>query len=236
MKYEQQIDKLNLLIKRYIHSPIVSIVEVGARDCNETLAFHHFFPQSSIITFECNPTTLPICRKAVSGIQTIKLIEKAVSNREGTMKFNLTPDDPGSSSAFLHQEANTVSIEVPVTTLNKELSVAPTLLWMDAQGSELNVLKGASSFLKDISIINTEVYFVAVYKDQPLYRNIKKLLNENGFKLLSFTGRCKTFGDAVFINSKVYQRKTPQWFSELFYYMSEKITGKIRGLMFHLSQ
>ena len=41
------------------------ILEVGARDCAETLDFHRAYPDAAIYAFECNPATLPLCRRAV---------------------------------------------------------------------------------------------------------------------------------------------------------------------------
>lgn len=58
------------------------ILEVGARDCTETLDFHSAYPDAAIFAFECNPATLPLCRRAVEGKSKIHLIEKAVTDQD----------------------------------------------------------------------------------------------------------------------------------------------------------
>lgn len=55
------------------------------------------------------------------------------------------------------------------------------LIKMDIQGGELNVFEGAIDTLKDVLFIVTEVEFVPLYKDQPLYSDIEQFLRKHGF-------------------------------------------------------
>ena len=45
--------------ERFVVEAVRSIVEVGARDCAETLDFHRVYSGARILAFECNPATLP---------------------------------------------------------------------------------------------------------------------------------------------------------------------------------
>ena len=74
------------------------------------------------------------------------------------------------------------------------------LIWMDIQGAELMALKGLGERIKDVNIIHSEVEFFEIYKNQPLFIEIKKYLNKRGFLLGFFTSFGKYSGDAVFIN------------------------------------
>lgn len=76
------------------------------------------------------------------------------------------------------------------------------LLWMDIQGSELNALKSAENYIDKIKFIYTEVEFLEIYKDQPLFKDIDNFLKEK-FILLGFaTLNTNYSGDAVYINKK----------------------------------
>src|SRR5437868_570763 len=87
------------------------ILEVGARDCRETLDFHRAYPDATIYAFECNAATLPLCQRAVAGNSKINLIEKAVTDHDGLVTFfpidqekTVTDEldgNPGASSLFL---------------------------------------------------------------------------------------------------------------------------------------
>jgi len=63
---------------------------------------------------------------------------------------------------------------------------------MDVQGGELLVLQGAEKRLKEVLVIHTEVEFVSLYKDQPLFADIDNFLRARGFafhKMIDLAGR-----------------------------------------------
>lgn len=62
------------------------------------------------------------------------------------------------------------------------------LLKLDIQGAELDVLKGAANLLKRVVVISTEVEFVPLYKDQPLFADVDAYLRSQGFVLHAFPG------------------------------------------------
>ena len=196
--YENQVDTLIKVIQK-LHIDVRGIVEAGARDCRETVAFSKKFPDAEITAFECNPSNIPICKKNIQGTK-IRLIEKALSDEKSFIDFHILPTaDNGSSSIYAHKELQSKVVKVPTTTLVDELQVFPTLLWLDAQGAELSILKGCGDKITDISIIHTEIYFKPAYHNQPTYRDIKKYLHKKGFHLLMFTSYPGNFSDAIFV-------------------------------------
>jgi FkbM family methyltransferase len=73
-------------------------------------------------------------------------------------------------------------------------------LKIDVQGGELLVLRGAAERLKSALVVHTEVEFVPLYKDQPLFADIDAHMRAQGFLLhrMGFTGR--TFRPLIFNN------------------------------------
>lgn len=195
-----------------------TIVEVGARDCAETLDFHRAFPGARIFAFECNPATLPACRAAVRRLERVRLIEKAVSDREGTVRFYPTDPvktrtkhahgNPGASSLFRarpdypHETYAQNEIAVEATTLVRlmrdEDIAAIDLLWMDIQGAELLALKGLGERLRDVKLIHLEVEFLPIYEGQPLFPEVHRYLRNHGFRLAGFTSYSRYSADAVY--------------------------------------
>ena len=64
-------------------------------------------------------------------------------------------------------------------------------LKVDVQGSEVDIFNGAEKLLTDeILVVHTEVCFIPLYKDQPLFAEIDQSLREKGFLFHKFGGMC----------------------------------------------
>ena len=64
---------------------------------------------------------------------------------------------------------------------------------IDVQGSELNILKHGQNVLKDVLVIESEVEFLPLYKEQPLFGDIQIYLNKKGLsfhKFIDVASRC----------------------------------------------
>jgi len=78
-------------------------------------------------------------------------------------------------------------------------------LKIDTQGSELDILKGAGELLRTTKMIECEVEFVPLYKQQPLFEDVERYLKIYGFKFQKYKRTVKwhsgtlVFGDAIFI-------------------------------------
>jgi len=65
-------------------------------------------------------------------------------------------------------------------------------LKVDVQGGELGVFSGSEELLKHVVIVETEVEFVPLYKDQPLFAEVDQMLRRHGFifhKFIKIQGR-----------------------------------------------
>ena len=84
-------------------------------------------------------------------------------------------------------------------------------MWLDMQGAELAMLKGATDLLSTIKLIYTEVEFIEAYKDQPLYKDIKLWLESKGFQILALD-----FDEALALEGKVMPSTGNYWGNALF--------------------
>lgn len=123
----------------------------------------------------------------------------ALGATEGDKILYVT-DDPACSSIYqpnlpftsryrdLNSKMN-IKTELPVTmtTVNhfcaKNKIQNVDILLLDVQGSELDVIKGASSVISSVLSVIVEVEFSQIYKDQPLFSDIDVVLRQNQLSL-----------------------------------------------------
>jgi FkbM family methyltransferase len=90
----------------------------------------------------------------------------------------------------------------------------PDFIKIDVQGAELDILRHGVRALATATVIEAEVEFVALYKDQPLFGDLQAFLRDHGFvlhKLIDLVGHSLMprdagypvsqllWGDAVFV-------------------------------------
>src|SRR2546426_7339485 len=116
----------------------------------------------------------------------------------GTVPFHLYSDRAMSSTyhvsdefshAFLQPSPRleqTITLEAVSLddVIAKEHLIAPDVIKVDTQGSELGILLGASSTLAQTFLVEIEVEFCPMYKGQPLFADVDALLRSHGFELL----------------------------------------------------
>jgi FkbM family methyltransferase len=79
-------------------------------------------------------------------------------------------------------------------------------LKLDVQGAELDVIRGAKEVLKNVVVIETEVEFVPLYEDQPLFAEMDQALRAAGFLFHHFTGlQGRTFRPFVAKNPQQFR-------------------------------
>ncbi|HKU43215.1 MAG TPA: FkbM family methyltransferase [Polyangiales bacterium] len=109
-------------------------------------------------------------------------------------RSSLYPPDPEViadlyGTAEPYRVSRTESIQV--TTLDSLLVSKslpdPDFIKLDTQGSELDILKGARTALASSLLgVESEVEFIRLYKDQPLFEDVSAFLRQQGFDLIGF--------------------------------------------------
>jgi FkbM family methyltransferase len=211
-------------VKRYVDPATVqTILELGSRDAEVSVALKRAFPHARVFAFECNPPAIELCRRtiAASGLDDITLVPKAISDSNGTLDFfaidpvkTVTPHTDGNIGAsslfqanpeYPHEQYHQNKISVEATTLAQwaeEASISSVdLVWMDLQGAELKALEGMGELLKNTKILYTEVEFKPLYLGQPLFGDIDKFLRSHGFRLHGKFNRSEWFGDVMYVQS-----------------------------------
>ena len=150
----------------------------------------------------------------ISPGECVNLFPYAISNQTSIGKFNIAPGFCSSSLLDFEDDAiqkttnTSMSVEkqinIQIYTLDdlfKDYNLKMenyNLLFMDAQGNEGPIIDGACEYLKYVNYIFTEVTHTSLYKNQLLYEDIVKKLNEKGFILLHLEKMNEFQSDALF--------------------------------------
>ena len=111
-----------------------------------------------------------------------------------------------------------IEVSCSDTTLD-ELSLTPSYIKIDTQGSELDILKGSTNSIRFALALQIEVEFEALYADQPLFPQICEFMSHNGFTFVGFpdfrhwdydayaNSGFAIWADAFFIANKILPHK-----------------------------
>ena len=176
---------------------IATIVEIGAANGRDTLAYADKAPTAKVFGYEPLPSNFNSLVKAVAGHERIQAFNLALSDYQGEAEFFETALKDASSllkpkflGATFDKYIKEVDChQVAVTTLDAECIERGfekiDILKMDVQGSELSVLHGAKNMLKNqkIKLLYIEVQFQRLYEQSGLYHDVATLLYGYGYCL-----------------------------------------------------
>ena len=196
-----EIDRITDMVLKFCDlDEISSVWEIGSRDGEDAAFLSRAFPSAQIHAFEPNPDTFHlVAEQADSSNGKIVAYNLALTDKDGAQTFlkidtrqTLTTwvdGNPGASSFFRANQDYEFEkyVQTPVkvecskpSTLIIESSLrAPNFLWIDVQGSELNLLKGFGEFLDQVDFIYIELSIEPLHHDAPLAGEIVTFLSTN---------------------------------------------------------
>ncbi len=172
------------------------MVDVGA---NEGLTVRRMlgeFPHAQVHAFEPAPETYQLLLRGVHGLPGVRTYPLACGSSCGSADFHVTDNHWCSSllkpsalgKTYYGQWYQTREVvKVPVVTLDAwahEHGIAHAdFIKVDAQGFDLEVLKGASNLLQTASAVNCECQFAPEYEGCATFSQIDQFLTSRGFML-----------------------------------------------------
>jgi FkbM family methyltransferase len=179
--------------------PVCSIVvEVGGHVGIDTEQFALLRPEGHVFSFEPSPSLFQIQRRRLNRYKNVVCVPAAVSDRAGVALFNGSSGSTDAAGSLLrptrHHDlfpdvffiCDNRSI-VPTVTLDEYGNLAAwssiDLLWVDAQGAELHVLRGATRKLASTEWIYLEASHEPLYEGGATLSQIERFLAPFGFKL-----------------------------------------------------
>lgn len=210
MNNTNKLTKFLNLIKKTDSLLEFQIIEIGAHPYEgKEEPFYQildYFPKSKIYAFEINENE---CDKLNNSSKSgVKYFPYALGQKDEEIKFYETKHPMCSSTYEPNEELLKIYNNLEVASLKgiskikttsldrflkKEKINSIDFIKIDIQGGEMNVFKGARESLKNTLMVISEVEFIPIYKNQPLFGDINSFLNKEDLifhKFLGLAGRC----------------------------------------------
>ncbi len=186
------------ILKRINYNP-KHIVDVGANHGNWTRTALNYFPDAYYSLLEPQNWLKSSINDLLESNEKIRFYPVGAGSAPGSFKFTVVNRDDSSSFRFTEEEAASHGFEqisVEVVTLNKfinELNLPiPDIIKIDAEGLDIEVLKGASSFFG-----KTEIFMVEAgvgSKDiNNSFLKVINFMNDNEYRLFEITDLNRPF-------------------------------------------
>jgi FkbM family methyltransferase len=207
-----------------------TIFDIGANRGDTIAEYRAAFKQATIHAFEPTPELAVSLDSRFRNDSKIRIVNKAIGDREGIATFHRMSDDLLNSllpyqvsDSRYHGVVQERSIEVAVTSIdnycrdNRIDSVH--LVKLDIQGAEKLALAGARSMLGSgrIECVYLEICFLPVYENQTLFGDIEDHLTRVGYRLFGIyemyreRNGCLDFCNALFVSRDRHSKLNPRW-------------------------
>ena len=226
-------EKLVEIIRETKVNCIFNLLEIGAAKTGKTKEPFYkildYFPHSKIIGFEIDKR---VCDKmnseASEGIKYYPYAlgkaneKKKLYNTQAPMCTSLYKPNEKLISLYnnLHFAYLKNETEIETITLDNFISKNSIdnldFIKIDTQGSELDIFNGGKNSLKNVVKIICEVEFVPIYEDQPLFGDVNKFLNENGFMFNKFLGLSGRALKPLILNKDLNKASQHMWSDAVF--------------------
>lgn len=173
------------------------IVDVGANRGQFALISRKIYPRARVHSFEPLAEPIQIFKKIFDHDSNVTLFPYAVGKEKTTAAIHITKDDDSSSilpitktqsdifPGAVEKETRQVLV-YPLSQLIDPASIPPaSLLKIDVQGYEMNVLQGCEDVLQKFSHLYIECSFIELYEGQALAHQIIAWLEERDFVVSS---------------------------------------------------
>jgi len=196
---------LDFLFNVLVSHKIESVVDIGANVGQFGSDLRNSGFKGTIFSMEPGSDAYSILDKRASRDSKWQAFKIAVGSHSGNLYLNVA-NNRGLSSSILqmsqhlefftdvhYQERELVPVE-KLSSLIKKLNLDPgrTLVKIDTQGYEYEILKGAESFLEDIALIYLEASLVPLYQNEMDLRILLDFLYQHNHRLIDFSQGLRT--------------------------------------------
>lgn len=194
----------------------VKVVDIGANPIGGPAPYDNMLRagEADVIGFEPNPDALAELQK-LKGPNETYLPHAVGDGGRHTLNFCLSPGmtsilvpNPNVLNLFhgFPDWGRVVSTEQVDTVRLDDVpeTVGTDFLKMDIQGAELMVLRSAENRLRDTLVVQTEVEFMQMYIDQPLFSDVDMFLRERGFIFHRFFPSVSRVIKPLVVDNNVY--------------------------------
>lgn len=175
------------------------IVDIGANHGTWTREALKYFPNAYYTLIEPQSWLAESIKDILDTNDKVKFHPFGAGEKEGSFQFTIVDRDDSCTFKYTEEEAKAAGykqIEIPVITLNGLLSTSelpiPDIIKIDAEGLDLEVLKGADHFFGKTEIFMVEAGVVIKSFDNSLLA-LTTFMDEKGYRLFEITDLNRPF-------------------------------------------
>jgi FkbM family methyltransferase len=228
------------LIRKEAPALMFNILEVGARPiAEESEPFYQLldtFPASRVSAFEIDDALCAELNKTCPN--GVKYYSQALAGGDGTVDLYETVH-PMCSSLYEPNEQlldrynglevvyKTGISPVNTTSLDRFISEQEIglidFIKIDVQGAELDIFSGGKETLQSVLLIVTEVEFIELYKNQPLFGDVSAFLSSQRIMFHKFLGLCGRSIKPIILRNDVHASSQHMWSDAVYHRCFEDI-------------
>jgi FkbM family methyltransferase len=172
------------------------VIEAGAHRGGDTRHFAELWPQGRIYALEPIPGPFSELRDSTSQFPNVTAERLALGTADGSATMWVSSGASDGSSSLREPTGHLVDhpdvafeerVDVEVVTLDSYAARRGLdrvdLMWLDLQGSELDVLSASPRILARTTAIITEVFFKELYEGAPLWPAVREWFESQGFRV-----------------------------------------------------
>ena len=175
---------------------IKTILDIGANKGGFAMKIRKIIPHAKIYSFEPIKQALDNLKINLKKDSNIEFFNIGLGNKNSELEINKNEFSPSSSILEMNSShkinfphtKKTLKEKIIIKRLDdiiKDIDVKSKLLIkIDVQGYEKEVILGGIKTIPRADIIIVETSFVELYKKQPLFEDIYKILTKLGFKYM----------------------------------------------------
>ena len=180
------------ILQRFNFNP-KHIVDIGANHGSWTREALKYFPDAYYTLLEPQHWLKKSFDDILDSNPKVQFHAVGAGEKEGSFQFTIVDRDDSCSFRYTKEEAEAAGfeqIEIPVVTLNQLLKDSalpnPDIIKIDAEGLDIEVLKGASNYFGKTEIFMVEAGVVNKSFDNSFLKLIN-FMDENGYRLFEIT-------------------------------------------------
>jgi FkbM family methyltransferase len=195
------------------------VVDIGANEGSFTNGLLALVPDARVIAVEPAPEPLARLRARFADKPNVTVVGKAIAAEVGVAALHLTGHDHNSSLHVPREEMQTlyadpgwgVVRDIEVETASLDALVGPdetvSVIKLDVQGGELDVIQGAGATLERTQSVLMEVTFVSHYEGDADFQRLNQEMLDRGFALTGISEPGRTLKGELTWADACYSRR-----------------------------
>ncbi len=175
------------------------IVDIGANHGTWTRETLNFFPDAYYTLIEPQEWLKPSFQDLLDSNPKITYKPVGAGSKPGSFKFTIVERDDSCSFRYTEEEAKEMGyeqVDIPIITLNDLVKTnnlpIPDIVKIDAEGLDIEVLKGANELFGKTEIFMVEAGVVIKEFDNS-FLNMINFMDQNGYRLFEITDLNRPF-------------------------------------------